>query len=251
MFKSLSWRLTIGLLASSGAVVLMTKGASWPSEAFWSDKTKLIVAAILFVGFAAVNGIFETTRNVRRERREELELNLQLPLRALFVGLLDDLGPEHFRDLGINCFLVRRRARPGFPWTGLELNRVASFRLKSRPRAGVRWTRGKGLIGACWETNCDVVANLEQEWAHIRTISETEWNLLDDGLRYGLSHSEYLRTKDYEVIVATPIQDKEGRFVGCISVDSVGPDYEALWSAGLREQMQDAAETVARVAKLS
>ncbi|MCA1839968.1 MAG: hypothetical protein ABR507_09115 [Actinomycetota bacterium] len=251
MIRNLWWRTLIGIGSLGGGFSLGARAIEWPSQHFWTAHKSIPIAALVVVTFGTANGIFEAVRSQRRERREGLQLKIQQPLIALFVSLLDHLGPEHYKDLGVHAFMVQRKLSPAWPWVRPELVRIGGFQLKMRPHAGVRWTKGKGLIGACWAKNQDVVANLEEDWKELRTLSPEEWDEVDPEERYGLTKEEYERTSDYGAITATPIQNAAGTFKGCISVDSTGPSYDSLWTDRVRENMQNAAQAVARQAKLS
>lgn len=251
MFKSNRWRLLIGFIATSGTLTLAARAIQLPAAEFWKDRPGTIVAlvALAAVGVGALNANFEAVRSSLRERREEMELALRPPLVALFRSLMDELGSEHYVDVAVHCFLLRRKLRPEFPWFQKELVRVGGFQLKTSPRSAVRWTKGKGLIGECWASNKDAGANLEEEWAEYREYTAIQWDRLPPRTRYAMSFPEYDRTRAYAAIVATPIQNGKEAFVGCISVDSTGPSYELLWST--REKMQSAAQSVAKALKLS
>ena len=114
------------------------------------------------------------------------------------------------------------------------------------------WTKGKGVIGKCWEEARDVGANLADEWAPYAGCSKADWDALPDEVRYGFTFEEFQRSPLAQgAIVATPIIDEHGSFQGCVSADTPREGYEKLWSEPVREILQDAAETVAALLRHS
>jgi hypothetical protein len=241
-------------LASSGAIGALGLGlrqVPWPDEPFWQRNGGLVALLLVLVFLGSLSAIFETIRANRRARTQDLELAIQTPLNALFVSLLDVVGGAHYQSLGVHAFLVRWRMAWGWPPVRRELVRMGGVKLRAAPRSGVRWIKGKGLIGRCWVLNQDVGVNLDDAWRDLVDLPEAEWDDLPARIRYDMSFHEFQRTRAYRAIIASPIQDKSGRFRGCISIDSTADLHDALWATRPREAMQDAAQVISHLAKLS
>lgn len=225
--------------------------ADWPSEEFWRVNGRFVAFLLLLVFLGSLAGVSEALGSNRRARADALELAIQNPLKALFVGLLDVVGNEQSRVLGVHAFLLRWRVAWDLPPIRRELVEVGDVQLRSMPKPGVRWTKGKGLVGICWDLNQDVNADLVTDWVPYRHLPEQAWNALPEEVRYGLEFKEFQRTARFEAIVATPIQDKAGRFRGCVSVDSTAGLFDALWAGRPRGLMQGAARMISHLARLS
>lgn len=226
---SVSW----AVVAAGATVVVALAGAGVP-HGFWDNRMPLFGIAVAVL---ALSGIKPAITRALGERSAQRERDIVDALKAAYVQIVE--GTElDWKEIGLHAFVVRR----SWPrvWREHQV-RVGRWRLKSTPAvaSGVRWTLGKGLIGRCWELKKNVGANVTAEWGTTE-LTEAEWEALDPSLRYGLSHEEYQRVRDYGAIVATPILNDDGRYLGCISADAPGDTYDQLWADSVMEALHDA-----------
>ena len=235
------WRRALqGTAVAVATVIVLLRGGELPSKPFWARNAALFVVAALVLGVAAFSDV---VASVRRERGLALELEVLDVLKAAHIRIIEATGLD-WKEVGLHAFLVGRTLRR--PWEPV-LVRVARWRLRSTPPStGIRWTPGKGVIGACWEQRADVAANLTEAWGDDPDgMTEAEWSQLPHELRYGLSYDEYNRVRSYGAIVASPIL-LDGAFEGCVSADAPGDSFEALRTDAVREILQHAALHVSR-----
>jgi hypothetical protein len=92
--------------------------------------------------------------------------------------------------------------------------------------SNITFTKGKGVIGRCVETQAVAAYDLAQMYRDLGQPTEAEWAALPADVSLNLSYSEYLDARDkYAVVIASPIIDDssaQARVRGCIVLD--GPD---------------------------
>jgi hypothetical protein len=167
-----------------------------------------------------------------RERRLQDTRRISETLRGLLVQVVQASNLD-WTAIGINAFLVRRRYR----WVGARvLDRVGRERIRSTPAPSrVLWSRGKGVIGRCWESGQDLGFDLREHFAEISDLTADQWADLPHEQRLGLSHDEYLRTRQHGLVVATPVLDRSGKVIGVISADAPSGARDRLWNEQVRE----------------
>jgi len=252
-------RLTTILLSSLAAISTTIVGLSRVDipRGFWGEKRVLIILAIAYLGIHAfaqpiVKDVKErmTSRSVRR--REDIT--------ELLIGALSNIADQtglDWRQLGVHVFLVKTKWRWPFrkAWWPLRNPReqvqyqVSRFKIaRHPPSSGIRWTKGKGAIGDCWEKQVPISANLYRDFAPYAKLTAQEWDGLDRDVRYGLSFDEFRRVKDYGgAIVVTPIKkaDDTTKYIGCVSADSPGDSLQRLDNPSVFEVLQGVAKTTA------
>lgn len=182
-------------------------------------------------------------------RLKRKRIDLHRPLVTIYRVLLERCGCEHWRSLLVTVFLVRWRL--GGRWVlRRELVNTRRVGLKIRPSSSISWVEGKGLVGRCWQKRTrDQKVDFRAEWAShtsgdLTQYEKAAWDSLSAEVRFGLEIDERDWTLEHTpAIVATPIQSKRGRFIGCVAIDCSPDVLEAVWAQG--EQIQDAAQSVA------
>jgi len=235
-------RLLQGTIVAIATVIMLLRGGHVPSRDFWRDKEAVVVVAALTLGSSA---FAQAVGSYRRERGLAFELEVQDVLKATQIRLVETAALD-WKDVGLHAFMVRRKwPRPWQP----VLVRAGRWRLHSTPPVtGVRWTKGKGVIGLCWARMQDVGVDLTKDWGDpAQEMSEDEWHALPAERRYGLTYPEYQRVHNYGAIVASPLI-VDDVFKGCVSVDAPGEGFDALWSDSARSILQDAALQIHRSA---
>ena len=120
--------------------------------------------------------------------------------------------PLQASDFGLHVWRVRRGGR--------RLVRLRTVRLaRGLTTRSIKFTKSRGVVGVCWARNDDVCEDMLTRYEGIR--SESQWDVLSDDERMGLTYEEHQQTKDRGAILAIPIRRKGApeRFAGCISLD--------------------------------
>lgn len=124
---------------------------------------------------------------------------------------------------------------------------VARLRLHYVPPSGIRWTKGKGVIGKCWALGKDVGRNLAAEFGGLAGIQKDDWEAMPADFREGLTFEEFERTWDLiGCVVAVPIAAPSGAYLGCVSVDAPGDSYGARGPTPVRRRMTGSARRASR-----
>lgn len=235
MGKYLTWLFALPSVAATAVLLLKANG-----QLILTDEQ--LVIAILLTAFKPIADLVVGTVNEQREsKRRKRQDMIEVLLRAGLRGLINDHGLV-WDKIGINAFVVQRHwHRFGNP----RLVRVGQVKFSLAHPSGITWTRGKGVIGMCWATQIDKGRDLHSDYSRVADWTESLWNQEPDEFKQGLTFQEFNRTKQYGAIVATPIFDPSGRFVGCISVDAPAGCFEILWSEPARDRLRDVASTVA------
>jgi hypothetical protein len=249
----IGYRMALAALASATAIATGLIGLG-----VWiGPPTKLVAGMIVALSIAALrDNVLSAGRRLAEPRRERRRMRSQ---KAVVVALVTiaELRQVKLEDLGVSVFLVQPH--------GLELERfrvkrrerlvrIVRFRLKDSPQpSDVDWVRGKGVIGKCWEQQRPVhqhLAPLAKSWAR-KQVTDAAWDQMAERARQGFSRDEFVTTLNkYAEIVAVPIKDEHGGFLGCISVDLAMTSEHAqhgslLSEPGVEAAIATAAEIVA------
>lgn len=249
-------RLFLRLLPLIMSVVATAFVALDSADVIALDRPQLVIAIGLLAVVSLLEGLGRVVGGVIRERELTQARQFSETLRALLVNVVD-ASQVDWTSIGVNALLVRRRYR----WFGQEsLHRVGRERIRSTPRhSNVVWTRGKGVIGRCWERGQDYGLDLraiyaeaagltDYEWSNLPPgqpgIGEEEWAQLPSEKTFGLSYHDFLRTRHHRVVVATPILDRADRVIGVVSVDSRDAGLDQLFTDEVRGALGSAAQTI-------
>ncbi|HEX7125672.1 MAG TPA: hypothetical protein VF406_07810 [Thermodesulfobacteriota bacterium] len=186
----------------------------------------------------------------RLSRRLQFENDVRQSLKGalyLIVRVLK-LDWDVAIELSVNAFLVRRPLRR--PWEPI-LYRIARESVAIHTPSHIRWTRGKGVIGKCWERRQEYGLDLEKVHGKLRYCTKEQWRALAPDERIGLSYEEFQKVKHYGAVGAVPILDAKGKFIGCVSVDAPGETFGALWNSDgyVRGLLAQTASTIAVLCK--
>ena len=205
----------MALVGSLAALALSLSRQAIPSTEFWAHHQGWIIAALAstFIVPMLQAGIVEFGE---RGRRKELER--QQNIEAVLLTSLLDLerhAGANIRTTGVQPFAVRG-------WWKLERQvRIGKVRLSAIPSSGVKWTKGKGVIGRCWATRTPKVMDLETYFSPYKDYDKLRWNRLDADIRFGLTYEEFEHLNGkYGVVMAVPIVDSKDKYVGCVSIDT-------------------------------
>lgn len=186
----------------------------------------------LVIGLATVafsDNLRHAVRRFVEPGREEARIRTQKTLIALLFAISQARGVD-VTYLGSSVFVLRR--------AGLlrrkTLVRRFRFRLANHPQAtDVRWTKGKGTVGACWETGRAAYRYRRSvaERYGTRDLSPAEYAQLRDNVKSGFTREEFLSmVNKYAEVLAVPIKSDQGELIGVLSVDltadaPAGPQY--------------------------
>jgi hypothetical protein len=232
-----SWLLFI--FTGLYAVVGTAQRGNFPEASFWTEHS--VAASWALLGIALILQLGAALRVKILEDRADRD---QLALHGVQATL------DHERELAsmqdqFRGLLIAVSARSARPLTtlgvsvwrvsasGETLERLALLRLHGRPRSGVAWTKGKGVIGRCWAESRELLIDLTK----FRGLSQADFEALDDETRVGMEWNDYQQTAGYSAVWATPVRDEPGNLLGCISIDCDHPDS----TAGLENAMRDKA----------
>lgn len=208
------WLVLDGLVLAGAAIVVVLVGVDRPKN-FWTNHhhTWLFLIALALVGVTAgLKPLVEAVKEPRGEHRRRYERKVEEILTGGFVKVVQTTGFD-FTSVGMHAFLVRG-IRP-------SLKRVGRVRLVRRAgTSGVRWTKGKGVIGTCWQKCAPVMYDIAAHREAALSMSAKAWDELPAEMRLGMTHQDYQRASTAGTIMAAPIQDDSGKFRGCVSLDA-------------------------------
>ena len=123
---------------------------------------------------------------------------------------------------------------------------VASGASGSHAANSIHWTRGKGVIGTCWDTGDFVVIDTS-EYSKEAAADPVAWDSLPPAERLGISSAELRAASKYGVVAAHPILDREdGVFRGCVSLDGPAGCQDKLSSTAVEHALAETAEAIRR-----
>lgn len=206
--------LGLPIVNAAAALALALSAQNWPTPSFWSKLTRALVASTFLTVMIPVVQIFISERG---ERRRRLELEEQERVRDALAGSLLLVAKEcgaPWDKTGIQAFKVE-----GWLWRKRQVL-VAKLRLSSSPSSGVKWSKGKGVIGRCWEQRRHQWESLDHHpFMKLGNVPPHEWEGQGLGKTFGLTHAEYtLLGHKYGTIACAPIL-QEGRYRGCVAMD--------------------------------
>jgi hypothetical protein len=206
-----------------------------------NNSPPFVLATLVVVSAPTADAYFYLRTRRKEEERRLLARQVSETLRIALVQVIDLTGLD-WKAVGMNAFLIERRRR----WRREQfLHRIGRERISIHPLPSeVMWTKGKGVIGRCWELNSDVGVDLAKHFAPYRALTEDEWDALPADERFGLSFLEFKRTEHLGPVVATPIQEADGTIIGVVSVDGPSGTYTRLSSEPVREAIGAAATTI-------
>jgi hypothetical protein len=235
-------RWLLGWLSPIAAVItgslLTARQLQLPAAGFWVSNAGwlgplVFVLTVFTLGYQAVRDrvlIAQLNRNEKDDRTKGLDANIKETAQYLFLMVQREADDRiGFAELAVNVWIVPLMPR-NRPMNGEQaLQRLASFKVHQRHPLDIAWTKGKGLVGRCWENADEQWLNLES--IHVALASGT-LDSVPDNERLGLDDGEIKREAAYWAIFATAIKDEKGAVIGVVSVDSSQPhSYDILREA--------------------
>ncbi len=206
------------VVLAGASVALALESIDRPRE-FWHDHGYIVGVAIAALAVVGVLTPFD--RLNRRRLKTEREQAWQGALDALDEIERDTSIP--IKNLTVHVWLPRRTLRAGLK---KELVRPLTLRVGyHRANRVVRFVERKGAVGWCWAKNDEVVrSHLSVDFAGVTTASDWASLVAARGEEFtmGLSFEDFERTRHLQGVVAVPIRNGTGGFIGCVSADVEG-----------------------------
>lgn len=212
-------RSIAAVVAASGVA-----GTSAQQAGVWDNPpTGLLWACILSPGVVAVG---EQVRAIVKERkagsRDNRQQAIDLALTEAVLRISDQTKYDKW-DVGVSLWKVKKSRLGWLTGRTDVMVRMGHRRFNPRPtRSDIVWTRGKGVIGICWETQDEVDRDLRPACRRFPNgaCTEKRWKSVGADLRMGMSLDEF-RTMigKYGEVLAVPIKSANGTFLGCVAVD--------------------------------
>lgn len=140
---------------------------------------------------------------------------------AAFVDEQCDALP--LRYVGVRIWIVA-----GAPWAK-HLRMGARFLLVGeRPQTGIRWVKGKGVVGSAWEQRLNVSQDLAVTRGNAST--QEEFERLPESERRGLSWGEFQKTPNFQAVLAFPLYSRtqhsgDPEVLGVMAIDVLATGY--------------------------
>jgi hypothetical protein len=228
--------------AMAGVVVALSR-AHIPHPPFWDEHERAVLIAIVTVSFLPLLQAIVSELGERKKRKAaELAATLQEILAGTLIDLTENAGAD-WKKTGVQVFRLRRW------WLFSHIQvRLGKIRIAHIAPSGIKWRKGKGLIGKCWATGLPVSKNLDTHFAKYRHLNETAWNNLHQTVeKYGLSYKEFKKINDkYGLVVAFPLT-RADKYIGCITVDMPPECSASVDEAKVSETLSAAAPSIAAV----
>jgi hypothetical protein len=234
------------MLAAIASSVLLAQQVQ-----IWTFSRQVLLVCIVFLASEAIlRSTNAALQEFRISRHEEFREDTRLALSAALVQVAEVAGSQvsDIKNFGISAFVVRRRLL--HPRHGQQM-RIARVRLSSRPQPSyIPWTKGKGVIGLCWENQQIIATDTAQMYDELRQCDKAEWDQLDANVRLNLKYKEFRRIAGkYAGVVAVPIVDpRTERYRGCVALDIIhGQDFRQINTTGVYDILSDAAVSIANL----
>jgi len=240
------WKYAASLLSICAVMIVGLSRAGWPDQ-FWPQHPKLAVSAIVSAAVFATIDLFISAIKARREERNATTLrNIDELLKGTLVQIHKTTGLP-WTDIGLHLFVVKKRwAWKLCFWDGDYQHHEARVKITAYPPpTGIRWTKGKGVIGLCWSKRAFQSCDLLTHYGPFQDCDAQAWSQLAEKHKYGLTYEEFLRDKEFAgAILAAPIlTDRGAKYLGCVSIDAPGESFRQLNHPEVKIALQLAADT--------
>lgn len=249
---ALRWAWLAVPLAMGAALTLVELNLLKPPT--WALFVLIAAIPVVYIGDNVIQASRE--KAIRAQREGEMDVLKVCVTLAAEVHRITGIDLE---ILGVSVWRVYVPGRRGWPQKRHAhcLERVERFRIGPHPApSDASWTEGKGVIGKCWETKRLVF----QDWGSAQracagqtSMSESRWNAVTANRRWGFERAEYLgAVNKYAQVLAQPITDRHGAFIGCLSIDIPTAETDlvpivqenALGAGGVRFAAVEAAQSL-------
>ncbi len=206
----------VAIVNTVAAIVLAAVRYKSPSEDFWALHSYWVLAAVVAtlavpLPHAAVIDMGERGRRRALERQQIVEGFLT----ASLIDLERHAGAD-LKSTGVQAFVVR-----GYFQRWKRHVRLAKVRLAPTASSGIKWNKGKGVIGRCMTSRAPQFEDLETYFAPYRNYDKPAWDRLASELRFGLTYDDFQHLNGkYGIVAAVPIMNSKEKYIGCITADT-------------------------------
>ncbi len=199
---------------------------------YWNPHPKITLAALFVTALVPIAQAFLSERGEKARRKSvERERKVETFLTTALVNAVENAG-ANLTNTGVQAFMV------GGWWSKAHI-RLAKVRLGGSPSSGITWSKGKGVIGRCWDTQSVQCVDLTAAFAPYRSYSKERWEALGAEVRYGLSFEDFQRIgHKYGVVAAVPIIDSKDKYVGCVTLDTPAPNPDEAGHVNQQEVLK-------------
>lgn len=193
----------MALLTTAGVFGVFQPGGAFDERRSADDASQINRQILDTLGDVIEECLFAIAQS---DRNEVLEPAIRLGRRRA-----DDALPLVPSDFGLHIWRISRFRR--------RLLRLRAVRLtSSQTTRALRFRKGYGVVGQCWQRNDDVCEDLITRYEAV--TCESEWSRLPAEQRMGLSYEDHLQVRDRGAILSIPIRGRrENHFRGCVSLD--------------------------------
>jgi hypothetical protein len=203
-------------IAVAGSIIALDR-IDWPAHAWFPRWAILVSVQIPIVGSLLISALSQFGEN-KHYRRLKLEGQLRHILVTPLLSAIDDCG-GNWRGVSVHAYEVQKVRLKRSLFREERQIGIGKFGLSALGSSGVHWTKGKGVIGQCWEKQKDVAPDL-QEFG-LMADKPKEWKGWGTAKVFNLSYDDYQRTgSKYCTIAAVPMTDHKGNYIGCVVVNS-------------------------------
>lgn len=235
-----------------GTAQALTQTQVWKNPPNWAIVGSLL--GLLLV--TALDNARSLYRTYRLPEENETRTDVQKAVVSVLIEISNETGIA-MDALGGSVFLVTRYWRFRRYFLFIEraecLVRYLRFRLTDDPQPSeVDWVKGKGVIGECWDHRRKAYRLLTPQARkyHDEGVTSAQWEKMNDKSKHGFNRPEFNETiGKYAEVVAVPVKDELGTFLGCLAVDLKLGDRTketpaALSGAGVEGYLDCAASVV-------
>lgn len=234
-----AWMSAIGGAIAAGCTYYL--GRATADSGFGTQRGR-VVALTLIAVIAIVSSFARPIRVYFIDRIERQRRKAEDAMRAL-PWAVNELTGAPVRPLGASTWVV-----VGF-WRFKRLYRLARERVDDIPTPSeIRWTKGKGVIGMCWNTGREQVIDTGSLYAEYAGCDQASWNMAPAEVRSGMSHRDFTRIEGkYGTVVAVPVTCKGEKVIGVVALDAPPGHHEELADPAVVEAVGHAAVVVANL----
>lgn len=190
-------QIFVFVFGALAVVLAAAHSAEFPNADSWTVDHPLPILQIAAVALWLTFQLGVLVGDMRSRKNEKL-----VDACREVAAFIDDQCPAiSLRYVGVRIWIVG-----GPPWARY-LKRGPSFLLSGeRSRTGIRWLKGKGVVGAAWKNRHNEIEDLAALRARVGTKAEFE--RLDAPVRFGISWDELQRTRNYKAVFASPLYSR-------------------------------------------
>ncbi len=241
------WRTVRAIVSAFGAVVAAAATAflALVNAKVWmgSDREKFWAVATV-AAVAIGSSVARPVRIVVLGKQVKQRLQIGAALRSLPWSINQQTdGAVPVPPLGASAWLVKGYGKRQ------ALKRIGRERVQDTPGpSNVKWIKGKGALGRCWELERAQVIDTGKIDARWGKCSQDDWEQkCRPDTRMGLTYEEFRKvTGKYGTVIAVPMFDaRNDKVIGCVSLDAPAGLHLQLVNADAEAAVASAAVVIA------